>query len=342
MNNPKAEWELILKWTACFHSAVTEKTLGPCLQQENNKVGTFYFRQLFTWRKCHAPFKASVRIASMMKFVLPVRQQRSNRNYQKFKRQFPCWGELILKNNISSFPWKVVHKQLPKLPAKSVTLSNRRSAVMMKNTSWYPTYHHHHKNWNKKLKKKSQEHQSRLLEPPTTSMSAAPARERKRKRRGICSQWRWPWAPGSGSPARFPSRPPPFILLLSPVSAPAAGAGAKLPIGLVLLSTGRGVLINGLDWIRSTAASTCRSGAAGRGPSKRPAAEVRPARLDHACGAGREPILWPGGEGSGWRILWTSAPARQPQLAARPCVRAPIKISPILSGGNLAAFWLVG
>lgn len=154
MNNPKAEWELILKWTACFHSAVTEKTLGPCLQQENNKVGTFYFRQLFTWRKCHAPFKASVRIASMMKFVLPVRQQRSNRNYQKFKRQFPCWGELILKNNISSFPWKVVHKQLPKLPAKSVTLSNRRSAVMMKNTSWYPTYHHHHKNWNKKLKKK--------------------------------------------------------------------------------------------------------------------------------------------------------------------------------------------
>lgn len=103
-----------------------------------------------------------------------------------------------------------------------------------------------------------------------------------------------------------------------------------------------GVLINGLDWIRSTAASTCRSGAAGRGPSKRRAAEVRPARLDHACGAGREPILWPGGEGSGWRIVWTSAPARQPQLAARPCVRAPIKISPILSGGNLAAFWLVG
>lgn len=342
MNNPKAEWELILKWTACFHSAVTEKTLGPCLQQENNKVGTFYFRQLFTWRKCHAPFKASVRIASMMKFVLPVRQQRSNRNYQKFKRQFPCWGELIFKNNISSFPWKVVHKQLPKLPAKSVTLSNRRSAVMMKNTSWYPTYHHHHKNWNKKLKKnpKNTNHVSWNLQPHPW----APHRRERgrgkdegfahsddgRERQEVGVQH------GSHRGLLRLSSSSHLSLLLLLVLVPNCQSGS------FYWAQEGGVLINGLDWIRSTAASTCRSGAAGRGPSKRRAAEVRPARLDHACGAGREPILWPGGEGSGWRIVWTSAPARQPQLAARPCVRAPIKISPILSGGNLAAFWLVG
>lgn len=91
-----------------------------------------------TWRKCHDPLITRVNTAMITKFVLP--ELKKTKTIPMNSHLKNCYMGLLPK--IWTFPSSNQSlkqaKFMDEVPAKSVTLSNLRKAVIIKKNNWYP------------------------------------------------------------------------------------------------------------------------------------------------------------------------------------------------------------